>query len=134
MIFFTTSQKMQSAAIPLASGTALFSLSACAIIPDPVLALEPKPAADYAATQSFAAPASDWPSDNRWKVYGDRQIDSLIDEALAASPDLVRAQALDVLTAEDALITNRRAVADLETRAFTLDVALIRALGGGYRA
>ena len=41
---------------------------------------------------------------------------------------------LDVLTAEDALITNRRAVADLETRAFTLDVALIRALGGGYRA
>jgi NodT family efflux transporter outer membrane factor (OMF) lipoprotein len=41
---------------------------------------------------------------------------------------------LDVLTAEDALISNRRAVADLETRAFTLDVALIRALGGGYRA
>ena len=41
---------------------------------------------------------------------------------------------LDVLTAEDALIANRRAVADLETRAFTLDVALVRALGGGYHA
>jgi NodT family efflux transporter outer membrane factor (OMF) lipoprotein len=41
---------------------------------------------------------------------------------------------LDVLTAEDELIANRRAVADLETRAFTLDVGLIRALGGGYRA
>ncbi|MGZ9098373.1 MAG: TolC family protein, partial [Brevundimonas sp.] len=41
---------------------------------------------------------------------------------------------LDVLSAEDALIANRRAVADLETRAFSLDVALIRALGGGYRA
>jgi NodT family efflux transporter outer membrane factor (OMF) lipoprotein len=41
---------------------------------------------------------------------------------------------LEVLTAEDALIANRRAVADLESRAFTLDVALIRALGGGYRA
>ena len=41
---------------------------------------------------------------------------------------------LDVLTAEDALIANRRAVADLMTRAFTLDVALIRALGGGYHA
>lgn len=41
---------------------------------------------------------------------------------------------LDVLTAEDALIANRRAVADLETRAFTLDIALIRALGGGYRS
>jgi NodT family efflux transporter outer membrane factor (OMF) lipoprotein len=41
---------------------------------------------------------------------------------------------LDVLTAEDALIANRRAVADLETRAFTLDVALVRALGGGFHA
>lgn len=41
---------------------------------------------------------------------------------------------LDVLAAEDALIANRRVVADLETRAFILDVALIRALGGGYRA
>ena len=41
---------------------------------------------------------------------------------------------LDVLAAEDALVANRRVVADLETRAFTLDVALIRALGGGYHA
>ena len=41
---------------------------------------------------------------------------------------------LDVLTAEDALISNRRTVADLETRAFTLDVALVRALGGGFGA
>ena len=65
-------------------------------------------------------------------------------EALAASEnayDLTRQRYtrglgtyLDVLTAEDALISNRRAVADLETRAFALDVALIRALGGGYGA
>ncbi|QUD90354.1 efflux transporter outer membrane subunit [Phenylobacterium montanum] len=41
---------------------------------------------------------------------------------------------LEVLAAEDALVMNQRAVADLEMRAFTLDVALIRALGGGYRA
>lgn len=41
---------------------------------------------------------------------------------------------LDVLSAEDDLISNRRAVADLETRAFTLDVALVRALGGGFHA
>lgn len=40
---------------------------------------------------------------------------------------------LDVLTAEDALVANRRAVAALEARAFALDIALIRALGGGYR-
>jgi NodT family efflux transporter outer membrane factor (OMF) lipoprotein len=41
---------------------------------------------------------------------------------------------LDVLTAEDVLIANRRAVADLKTRSFSLDVALVRALGGGYQA
>ncbi len=65
-------------------------------------------------------------------------------EALAASEqayELIRQRYasgvggyLDVLTAEDALIAHRRAVADLETRSFTLDVALIRALGGGYRS
>lgn len=41
---------------------------------------------------------------------------------------------LDVLAAEDALITARRAVASLQTRAVSLDVALIRALGGGFRS
>lgn len=39
---------------------------------------------------------------------------------------------LDVLTAEERLLQNRRIVADLEARAFTLDVALVRALGGGF--
>jgi outer membrane protein TolC len=40
---------------------------------------------------------------------------------------------LEVLSAEDSLIANRQVVADLETRAFALDVALIRALGGGFQ-
>jgi NodT family efflux transporter outer membrane factor (OMF) lipoprotein len=39
---------------------------------------------------------------------------------------------LDVLTAEDTLLAQRRAVADLEGRVFAQDVALIRALGGGF--
>lgn len=43
-------------------------------------------------------------------------------------------RALDVLDAEDALIAARRTVALLESRAFAVDVALIRALGGGYRS
>jgi NodT family efflux transporter outer membrane factor (OMF) lipoprotein len=38
---------------------------------------------------------------------------------------------LTVLTAEDGLLQSRQDVADLEARAFTLDVALVRALGGG---
>jgi NodT family efflux transporter outer membrane factor (OMF) lipoprotein len=39
---------------------------------------------------------------------------------------------LDVLTAEDALISARRSEAELETRALILDVSLVRALGGGF--
>lgn len=38
----------------------------------------------------------------------------------------------DVLTAEDTLLDRRRAAAELSARAFTLDVALARALGGGF--
>ncbi|MGH6690165.1 MAG: TolC family protein, partial [Gammaproteobacteria bacterium] len=40
---------------------------------------------------------------------------------------------LEVLSAEESLIANSQAVAELETRAFTLDVALVRALGGGFQ-
>jgi NodT family efflux transporter outer membrane factor (OMF) lipoprotein len=38
---------------------------------------------------------------------------------------------LTVLTAQDTVLQNRRTVSDLQARAFTLDVALVRALGGG---
>jgi NodT family efflux transporter outer membrane factor (OMF) lipoprotein len=41
---------------------------------------------------------------------------------------------LDVLTAEDALISARRSFADIETRALVLDVAMVRALGGGFQS
>jgi len=39
---------------------------------------------------------------------------------------------LDVLTAEDQLITAQRSEAELETRALILEVDLVRALGGGF--
>jgi outer membrane protein TolC len=39
---------------------------------------------------------------------------------------------VSVLSAEDALIAQRRALADAQARALTLDIALIRALGGGF--
>ena len=39
---------------------------------------------------------------------------------------------LDVLTAEERVLQNRQIVVDLEARAFTLDVQLVRALGGGF--
>ena len=39
-----------------------------------------------------------------------------------------------VLLSEDTVLQSRRTVADLEARAFSLDVQLIRALGGGFGA
>lgn len=41
---------------------------------------------------------------------------------------------LDVLAAEDAKVLAERSVADMQLRALTLDVALVRALGGGYQS
>ncbi|SFL91928.1 efflux transporter outer membrane subunit [Variovorax sp. OV329] len=41
---------------------------------------------------------------------------------------------LDVLSAEDGLLANLRTQSDLRSRSFSLDVALVRALGGGYDA
>ncbi|MFB0937028.1 MAG: TolC family protein, partial [Propionivibrio sp.] len=40
---------------------------------------------------------------------------------------------LEVLSAEDVLLSSLRSLTDLQSRAFSLDVALTRALGGGYR-
>lgn len=44
------------------------------------------------------------------------------------------ANLLQVLTAEDAALSSQRALAELEARAFLLDVTLVRALGGGFTA
>lgn len=41
---------------------------------------------------------------------------------------------LSVLSAEDALLANRRLLADLEARRLSAQVGLVRALGGGFRA
>ena len=41
---------------------------------------------------------------------------------------------LDVLTAENALLQARRTLADLNAQALSLDVTLVRALGGGFQA
>ncbi|WP_188235597.1 efflux transporter outer membrane subunit [Sphingopyxis sp. LK2115] len=64
-------------------------------------------------------------------------------EALAAAAEASKlatlryraglANQIEQLTAEDAMVASSRAVAELEARELALDIALIRALGGGYR-
>ena len=39
---------------------------------------------------------------------------------------------IDTLSIESSLIAQQRAVADLQARAFALDITLVRALGGGF--
>src|SRR6218665_71892 len=75
------------------AGTAL--LSACAPVPQLGARPEVRAATSYAADQSLAAktqatncPANDW-----WSAYGDAQLNSLIAEGLADSPDLAAAAA-----------------------------------------
>jgi outer membrane protein TolC len=77
----------------LLAGLSLWAaaLAACA----PVLGPKPqlsKPDA-YADAKSFAGPATDWPSERWWAMYGDPQLDALEDQALVGSPDLKAAEA-----------------------------------------
>ncbi len=69
------------------------SAAACASVPDLGSAPQPRDAATYAASESFAAPAAEWPVDKWWRAYGDPQLDTLIEEALADSPSLLQAEA-----------------------------------------
>lgn len=68
-------------------------LAGCAAVPNLGPAPQVRSAQAYAATSSFDAPAAQWPTDQWWKGYGDAQLDTLVDEALAGSPTLVQAQA-----------------------------------------
>jgi NodT family efflux transporter outer membrane factor (OMF) lipoprotein len=80
-------------------------------------------------------------------VAGERALGERLQQsraALAADEDAHRIARLrydgglatyqSVLLAEDAVLAQRRVVADLESRALSLDIALIRALGGGFAA
>jgi NodT family efflux transporter outer membrane factor (OMF) lipoprotein len=89
MFLFRPSTKAVLAAATAGLGLGL--LAACA--PDLGPAAKIRPAADYAAVRSFQAPAAAWPTQDWWIVYGDAQLNALIDEALKGAPDLRVAQA-----------------------------------------
>ena len=69
------------------------ALSACAVLPRTGEAPTPKPPAAYATSQSFVAPAADWPKLDWWRAYGDAGLDQLIDEALRNAPSMAEARA-----------------------------------------
>lgn len=64
-------------------------LGACAQIPPDEQNLStPKNIGDYQTSASFNATPTAWPEANWWTQYGDAQLDTLIEEALSASPDM----------------------------------------------
>ncbi len=94
---------------------------------------------DAAVTEAFRQVAD--------AVASSRALTAQLDDsraALAASEDAFRIAKLRyqgglstypaVLLAEQGVLTRRRIVADLQARALSLDVALVRALGGGFHS
>ena len=75
----------------LLAGSAM--MTACASVPD--LGKRPaiRPVQELAASQTFTSSATGWPQENWWSDYRDAQLDALMAEALAASPDLAAASA-----------------------------------------
>ena len=78
----------------LANTVLSFSLAACVATPELGVRPEPKTLSGLAAAQTLAAtPAASWPRSLWWLTYGDTQLDALIAEAVAGSPDLKAAEA-----------------------------------------
>src|SRR5471030_1443046 len=73
---------------------ALLLLSACATVPRLGLAPTMAPSTAYAADATLAGvDRSAWPDQAWWHDYGDPQLDALIAEAMAGTPDLAAAVA-----------------------------------------
>ncbi|WP_449474585.1 efflux transporter outer membrane subunit [Sphingobium chungangianum] len=72
---------------------AILALSACAAVPDLGKAPAPRTASSIAASQTLGQGDALWPADGWWKSYGDSQLDALMEEGLAASPDIAGASA-----------------------------------------
>lgn len=70
------------------------SLAGCASVPELGPRLELRTAQTVAAQRSLAPqPGADWPGDRWWTRFGDPQLDTLIAEGLANSPDVAAAVA-----------------------------------------
>lgn len=83
----------QPSCLTLLLAVSLVLASGCAQIPRLDLPPAMKKVDELGSSNSFAVPAAAWPSDQWWNVYGDAQLNALIDEALKSAPDLDLAQA-----------------------------------------
>ena len=73
--------------------TLALALGGCAQLPALGNLATMKPVSQYETTAALSGPTMAWPTERWWTAYGDPQLDRLIDEALAGSPDLAAASA-----------------------------------------
>ncbi len=82
---------------PFLRGASLISviglIAGCAALPAGGPPKTLASAASVTSRRSLAAPARAWPGDGWWRAYDDAQLDGLVDEALARSPDVAQARA-----------------------------------------
>ncbi len=71
----------------------LLATTACASVPDLGTAPAMRSASEYAAAASLTPTGSAWPDKGWWLRYNDAQLNQLIDEAIAGSPDIEAAAA-----------------------------------------
>ena len=76
-----------------ASAATMLALAACASVPDLGPAPKLRTAESVAASQTLGQGKALWPDEGWWKVYGDPQLDALMEEGLVASPDMAAAAA-----------------------------------------
>ncbi|WP_294121288.1 efflux transporter outer membrane subunit [Sphingomonas sp.] len=71
----------------------LLATTACASIPNLGAKPEMRSASDYAASASLTPTGAPWPDRGWWLRYGDAQLNQLIEEGIAGSPDVEAAAA-----------------------------------------
>lgn len=69
------------------------ALAGCASLPSEPALSSAKGVEQYQSASSLAGPVLAWPDDQWWRRYGDPQLDALIQEGLAGSPDMAAAAA-----------------------------------------
>ncbi|WP_081768797.1 efflux transporter outer membrane subunit [Herbaspirillum sp. RV1423] len=91
---FGRGKRSRSVAALSALALATLTLAGCAQFSDLGPRAEPKAIDAYQTAQSLnGAAAVAWPDDNWWTIYGDRQLDALMGEALRGAPSMAVARA-----------------------------------------
>ena len=85
-----TATRLRGLAMLLAGAA---TLTACASVPDLGSAPDVRTPDSIASAASLSAEPAEWPASGWWQSYGDAQLDMLMREAIAGSPDLRMASA-----------------------------------------